>query len=127
MSKVSISEHAADDRLTAATYVVGFILSVLLTLTAFWLVSRQVFSGSTALSIIFGLALLQFCVQVLCFLHLTEERRPRHKVMAFGFMIVVVVILAGGSLWIMNNLNYHMKTPLTPAQQDKYLHDNEGL
>ena len=109
-----------------ATYVVGFLLSVLLTLLAFWLVGRHLISGGAALFAIFGLALIQFCVQVLCFLHLGEDKRPRYKLMAFLFMVLVVVILAGGSLWIMNNLNYHMHI-LTPSQQSKYLHDNEGI
>lgn len=127
MSAIKISDHTAPEQLTLATYVVGFVLSVLLTLAAFWLVSQHKLTGSAALVAIFGLALLQFCVQVLCFLHLAEDQRPRHKVMAFLFMLLVVIILAGGSLWIMDNLNYHMKAPLTPAQQAKYLHNNEGI
>ncbi len=127
MSAVRISDHTSRTRLTVATYVVGFVLSVLLSLAAFWLVGRHVLDGGSALFVIFSLALLQFSVQVLCFLHLAEEERPRHKLVAFLFMIVVVLILAGGSVWIMNNLNYHMQPPLSPVQQDRYLRDNEGL
>jgi cytochrome o ubiquinol oxidase operon protein cyoD len=127
MSNIHAAEHAAPERTTLATYVVGFMLSVLLTLLAFWLVGSHRISGTPALFAIFGLALIQFCVQVFCFLHIGEERKPRHKLTAFLFMILVVIILAGGSLWIMNNLNYHMLAPLTPQQQTKYLHDNEGI
>jgi cytochrome o ubiquinol oxidase operon protein cyoD len=126
MNKVQAAEVEAPERTTMATYVVGFILSVLLTLIAFWLVGRHMISGGAALFAIFSLALIQFCVQVLCFLHLGEDKRPRYKIMAFLFMVLVVVILAGGSLWIMNNLNYHMRV-LTPAEQTKYLHNNEGI
>jgi cytochrome o ubiquinol oxidase operon protein cyoD len=126
MSKVQAAEVEAAGQATMATYVVGFVLSVLLTLVAFWLVGRHLISGATALFAIFSLALIQFCVQVLCFLHLGEDKRPRYKIMAFLFMVLVVVILAGGSLWIMNNLNYHMHV-LTPSEQAKYLHNNEGI
>lgn len=126
MSRVHAAEINQPERTTMATYVVGFVLSVLLTLMAFWLVGGHHISGSAALFAIFGLALIQFCVQVLCFLHLGEDKRPRYKVMAFLFMILVVLILAGGSLWIMNNLNYHMHV-MNPAEQAKYLHNNEGI
>jgi cytochrome o ubiquinol oxidase operon protein cyoD len=127
MSQIRAVESAAPERITLATYVVGFVLSVVLTLLAFWLVSSGRLSGSSALFAIFGLALIQFCVQVLCFLHLGEDKKPRYKLMAFAFMVLVVIILAGGSLWIMDNLNYHMMTPLNPSQQKQYLHDNEGI
>jgi cytochrome o ubiquinol oxidase operon protein cyoD len=127
MSQVHAVEHSAPERTTLATYVVGFILSVLLTLLAFWLIGTHRLHGGAGLFAIFSLALLQFIVQVLCFLHLAEDRRPRYKLLAFVSMVVVVIILAGGSLWIMNNLNYHMMAPLSPSQQKQYLHTNEGL
>lgn len=127
MSAIHSADHSTAERTTLATYVVGFVLSGALTLLAFWLVSQGDLSGGSALFVIFTLALIQFSVQVLCFLHLGEDKRPRHKLMAFLFMILVVIILAGGSLWIMANLNYHMRRPLTPAQQAKYLHSNEGI
>jgi hypothetical protein len=39
-------------------------------------------------------------------------------------MIIMVFILVAGSIWIMNNLNYHM---LQPNDLLKYMHQNEGL
>jgi cytochrome o ubiquinol oxidase operon protein cyoD len=127
MNAVTAGRGLAKEPNAMATYVVGFVLSVGLTLLAFWLVSSGQVTTFTGLWAIFGLALIQFCVQVLCFLHLGSDRKPRFKLMAFMFMLLVVLILAGGSLWIMDNLNYHMQPPLTPAQQKRYLHDNEGL
>ena len=107
-----------------SSYVVGFGLSVLLTLLAFGLVTQHLLAGNAALLAIGGLAILQFAVQVLCFLHLAGELKPRLKLMVFGFMLMVVLILVGGSIWIMNNLSYNMQAP---AQQLKYLHQNEGI
>jgi cytochrome o ubiquinol oxidase operon protein cyoD len=127
MNQVKSAEHNQPEQTTLATYAVGFVLSVILTLIAFWLIGGHHLHGGAGLFAIFSLALLQFSVQVLCFLHLAEERRPRNKLLAFVSMIVVVIILAGGSLWIMNNLDYHMQAPLTPAQQKQYLHNNEGI
>jgi len=37
-------------------------------------------------------------------------------------MILVVMILVGGSLWIMKNLNYRM----TPEQMNQYMIDQNG-
>ena len=119
----TIADHQTET-ISRAPYVVGFSLSVILTLISFWIVSKHILTGHAALFVIACLAVLQFVVQVLCFLHLAEERRPRLKLVAFLFMLLIVSIVVVGSLWIMANLNYHM---MTPVEQSKYLHDNEGL
>ena len=71
------------------------------------------------------LALLQFTVQMIYFLHLGHESRPRWKLGVFGMMLVVVLIIVFGSLWIMNSLNYRMHT--NPNQINKYLRSQDGL
>lgn len=57
------------------------------------------------------LAFGQFVVQLVYFLHLGTEQKPRWKLLVFWFMIVVVLIVVVGSLWIMYNLNYNMIMP----------------
>jgi cytochrome o ubiquinol oxidase operon protein cyoD len=49
-------------------------------------------------------AALQVLVQLYFFLHVGDERRPRYKALALYFAALVVVILIGGTLWIMHNL-----------------------
>lgn len=95
------------------SYVSGFIISLLLTLTAFALVAQHIDSSQDALSdnvlipVVIGLAIIQLIVQLVFFLHLGREKKPRFNLTAFLFMLLVVVLLVGGSLWIMANLDYH--------------------
>ena len=39
------------------------------------------------------------------------------------FMLGIVLIIVGGSVWIMNNLNYRM----TPQQMEQYLKSQDSL
>lgn len=95
------------------SYVSGFIISLILTLAAFGLVMQHLDSSNEALPqsilipTVIALAITQLIVQLVFFLHLGRESRPRFNLTAFLFMILVVVLLVGGSLWIMANLDYH--------------------
>ncbi|MGK2896241.1 MAG: cytochrome o ubiquinol oxidase subunit IV, partial [Candidatus Saccharimonadales bacterium] len=84
-------------------YSLGFILSIFTTAGAYWVV---VSNQPGALWIIFGLALLQAVIQLYYFLHLGEELRPRLRLLSLVFMMVILLIVVGGSLWIMHQLNY---------------------
>src|SRR5664279_1324755 len=88
------------------SYVVGFVLSLLLTVTAYMTVVNHVFVGWQLVMAIVVLALAQLLAQLIFFLHLGRESKPRWNLVVFLFMLMIVVILVGGSLWIMNNLNY---------------------
>ncbi len=103
---------------TLATYIAGFVLSVALTLVAYTLVVNQSFGTRTMLvAVIVGLAVVQFIVQMIFFLHLGRETRPRWNLIVFSFMLIVLFILVLGTLWIMQNLDYHMGTPEELEQQ----------
>lgn len=111
------------------SYISGFVLSILLTLTAFGLVFWHISSQHISLphtilvpSIII-LAVLQLIVQLVFFIHLGHEEKPKLNLMAFLFMLLVVVILVAGSLWIMANLNYNMHS----MDMDKYIIEDEGI
>lgn len=88
------------------SYVIGFILSIVLTLISFFLVMEQAFSGWTLLFTISGLAFVQAIVQLVFFLHLGSEKSPYWNLVTFLFMVLVLVILVVGTLWIMYHLNY---------------------
>lgn len=89
-------------------YVIGFVLSIILTLVAYILVVNHVMSGAGLVAVIVGLAIIQLFVQLFFFLHLGEESKPRWNLMSLLFAAMVVIIVVFGSLWIMNNLNYNM-------------------
>ena len=54
---------------TAKSYISGFLYSVILTLTAYYLVVNDVFSGWTLVFSILALAVVQLAVQLFYFLH----------------------------------------------------------
>ncbi len=93
-------------------YIAGFVLSVGLTLMAFGLnfiheQSGHVFpTHETILPVLIVLALVQLGVQIICFLHLGQEEAPRWKLLTALFATLIVVILVGGTLWIMHDLSY---------------------
>src|SRR5579872_2881297 len=93
---------------TLKLYVIGFLLSIALTLCAFVIVGKHLLIGGVLVGVVLGLGFLQVLVQLLFFLHLGRESRPRWNLMVFLFMALVVIIIAGGSIWIMQNLNYRM-------------------
>lgn len=112
-----------------ASYLSGFALSVVLTLTAFYLVYQHkhsqnpIFSHKYLMGALLALALAQLFVQLLFFLHLDRESKPfwnlQVAILAAGVVLIVVI----GSIWIMNNLNYHMNSP---QQIQQYIHDQEN-
>jgi cytochrome o ubiquinol oxidase subunit IV len=93
---------------TYATYIAGFVLSVVLTVMAYTIVVERTLDSNLLVGAIIALAVAQFLVQVVFFLHLGRESKPRWNLMVFGFMLLVLFILVLGTLWIMENLDYHM-------------------
>ena len=96
------------NRKTYSSYMLGLGLSLLFTFIAFALVGLHLLPNTAIYISLAGLAILQLVTQVVCFLRLTMNPQGRLNTMPFLFAIVIVVVLAGGSLWIMYNLNYNM-------------------
>lgn len=108
------------------TYTIGFALSVVLTLGAYFSVVNDVMSGWSLVWLLAGLAVVQLLVQLVFFLHLGQESKPRWNLVLFLFTVMVVGILVLGSLWIMKNLDYHMMR--MPAEEaETYMNENQGL
>jgi cytochrome o ubiquinol oxidase operon protein cyoD len=103
---------------TLKAYVVGLILCLVLTFASFGLAwmhfdkseaaSAHLFSYGGIIITLMLLAVIQLFVQVVCFLRLNGSRDGRWELMPFLFTIFIVLVIAGGSLWIMWNLNYYM-------------------
>lgn len=105
--------------MTIARYAIGYILSLILTLTAYNLVVFR--SASTWLVAgLLVMAVAQMIVQLVFFLHLGDEAKPRYKVISFLFMSGILVIIVVGSIWIMNNLDYNMMN-MSPQEKVDYM------
>lgn len=90
----------------------GFILSILLIASAYLIVRHHHLSDQLLTLTIFGLAIIQVIIQLVFFLHLGMESKPHWNTITFLFVVLVIVIVIGGSLWIMNNINYNLMPPM---------------
>jgi cytochrome o ubiquinol oxidase operon protein cyoD len=88
--------------------ITGFVLSLLCTFVAYFLVVEKLLASSALLVAVASLGLLQTAVQIFCFFHIAAKEKPRWNLMMFLFMILVVFLVIGGSLWIMDNLNRYV-------------------
>ena len=90
------------------SYLLGFILSILLTVAAYLLVVNNMLSQGVLIIVILALAVIQLWVQLIMFLHLGQETGPRWKLISWISTASVLLIVVIGSIVIMNNLNYHV-------------------
>lgn len=105
------------------SYVIGFLLSLILTAIPSYLVINKSLSSSALLATILGIAVVQMIVQIFFFLHLGRGPKPFYNVIFFISTVGVILIVVGGSIFIMNNLHYNM----TPADTSKKLIEKEGI
>jgi cytochrome o ubiquinol oxidase operon protein cyoD len=106
-------------------YIIGFALSIILTLLAYFTVATGSFPPQMTIIIIVSFAIIQLFVQLVFFLHLGSESRPRWRLVSLGFGVLVVAIVVFGSLWIMDNLNYNMMH--SPQKMDEYIDRQSGF
>ena len=90
------------------SYVIGFVLSVVLTAAAFGLVMQQAMGPTESVIAIAVLAFIQILVHLVFFLHMNTSSSQRWNVISFGFAVLVAVILIGGTLWVLHNVGAHM-------------------
>lgn len=100
--------HGQSSHGSKKSYIIGFILSVILTVIPFGLIMGEVMSGTSAVWMIAIFASVQVAVQVYFFLHVDFSPEQRNTLYSFLFTLLIVAIVMVGSLWIMNNANEHM-------------------
>jgi cytochrome o ubiquinol oxidase operon protein cyoD len=89
-------------------YLTGLGLAILLTATSFFVAGTNlVWEPSIPVALVV-LAIAQMGVHVVFFLHITTGPDNTNNVLALAFGVLIVIILMGGSLWIMDNLNHNM-------------------
>lgn len=94
---------------TVGSYMIGFVLSVILTAIPFWLVMNKVLdSNVTTAFVILGLGAVQIVVHMVYFLHMNSKSEGGWNMLAMMFTLVVVVISLSGSIWVMYHLNHNM-------------------
>jgi cytochrome o ubiquinol oxidase operon protein cyoD len=101
--------HEAHAHGSLSSYLLGFVLSVVLTAIPFWLVmSGALPSKQITALIILVFAAVQIVVHMIYFLHMSTASENGWTMMALIFTIVMVVIALSGSIWVMSHLNSNM-------------------
>jgi cytochrome o ubiquinol oxidase subunit IV len=89
-------------------YLTGLGLAILLTVTSFFVAGTGlVWEPSIPVALVV-LAIAQMGVHLVFFLHITTGPDNTNNVLALAFGVLIVMLVMGGSLWIMANLNYNM-------------------
>ena len=102
-------EHAdGHDGEGVAGYLIGLGLATLLTIVAFFISRTTLVWGPSIPVALCVLAIAQMGVHLVFFLHITTGPDNANNVMALAFGVLIVLLLIGGSLWIMEHLNQNM-------------------
>tara|TARA_R110000796_G_scaffold7556_1_gene25812 strand:- start:5223 stop:5537 length:315 start_codon:yes stop_codon:yes gene_type:complete len=101
-------DHDAKFRRELRQYLIGFVFALILTVVPFALVAWGGLSFGTALSVIGVLAILQGIVQLRFFLHIDLSAQKREDLHLILFTVLLLSIMAAGTIWIMANLASRM-------------------
>lgn len=118
-----MSTKWTDTKRALSLYVVGYVLSLYLSLVAYVAVERHRLNKQTLIVGIVGCALVQFLVQLACFLHLNRLVSSRWRWLTLATITSMILLLVIGSLWIMANMNYRM----SPEQMNRYMQSQDSL
>ncbi|MGY4877174.1 cytochrome o ubiquinol oxidase subunit IV [Vreelandella aquamarina] len=102
-SSSSTSSHGS-----VKSYVIGLLLSLVLTVIPFAVVMSGSLSLTTTVVVIAVTAVLQILVQLVMFMHMNTKADEGWNVMSFVFTLTILILVVGGSLWIMQHLHLNM-------------------
>ncbi|GAA0730209.1 cytochrome o ubiquinol oxidase subunit IV [Sphingomonas sp. ABOLD] len=89
-------------------YVVGLGLAALLTAAAFAMVNLPLVWRPAIPMALVVLAIAQMGIHLVFFLHVTTGPDNTNNVLALAFGTLVVLLLIGGSVWILAHLDHNM-------------------
>ena len=92
-------------------YTIGLLLAVILTITSFWVANTSAIWAPGVPAGLAVLAIAQMGVHLVFFLHITTGPDSTNNVLALALGILVVILVAAGSIWIIANLNENMMPP----------------
>jgi cytochrome o ubiquinol oxidase operon protein cyoD len=110
-----VSDVALPPTADRRRYLVGFALALALTVIPFAIVYWSLLSAGAALAVIALAAIMQIVVQLRYFLHIDFRRTPRENLMALFFAGFLILVMVGGSLWIMFDLHYRHRLDTAAA------------
>ncbi|WP_404711386.1 cytochrome o ubiquinol oxidase subunit IV [Sphingomonas sp. MMS24-J13] len=95
-------------RHSIAVYLIGLGLAVALTIASFLVAATNLIWPPAIPAALIALAVAQMGVHLVFFLHITSGPEHTNNAIALAFGTFVVVLVIGGSLWIMGHLDHNM-------------------
>ncbi|WP_420136445.1 cytochrome o ubiquinol oxidase subunit IV [Sphingomonas sp.] len=92
----------------AQVYLLGLLLATALTAASFWIAGSNIVWGPAIPAALIALAVAQIGVHLVFFLHITSGPENANNTIALAFGVLIVVLVVGGSIWIMGHLNHNM-------------------
>jgi cytochrome o ubiquinol oxidase operon protein cyoD len=90
------------------TYVIGYVLSLALTVAAFVAVRWPSLGARATFGAVLTLGLIQMVVQFRCFMHISFKRSSRHDLQLILFSALIIGLMVSGTLVILFNLRDRM-------------------
>jgi cytochrome o ubiquinol oxidase operon protein cyoD len=119
LTQAEAAHHAHHDEAghgTVKSYVIGFILSVILTAIPFGLTMAHMMPASSLIPVVVAIGVVQILVHLYFFLHMNASSSQMWNNAAFIFTVLIVGILVIGSLWVMYHLNTNMMPGMMPVE-----------
>jgi cytochrome o ubiquinol oxidase operon protein cyoD len=91
-----------------ASYLVGYVLALMLTVPLFAAVAFDLASRQQILWATGGAALIQIVVHFRCFMHIRLHGQTREDLQLILFTTLILAIMGGGTIWIIFNLMSRM-------------------
>ena len=98
------------------SYVLGLLLALALTGASFWAAGTGVIWAPAIPAALIALAVAQMGIHLVFFLHITTGPDNTNNVLALAFGVLIVLLVIGGSTWIIAHLNHNMM-PMGQAMQ----------
>ena len=109
-------DHDVGPHSSFSGYMVGFVLSIILTAIPFWLVMNKVIADRTTAVLVLGaFAVVQILVHMVCFLHMNGKIEGGWTMLTTIFSVIFVAIVISGTLWVM----FHMNANMMPGHDAK--------
>lgn len=102
------------------SYIVGFLLSLALTLASFGAVMTDLVPREARIAALVVLCVVQLMVQLVYFLHLGGSKEQRDNSGVFICTVLLIAIIVAGSLWVMHNANENMMPGHMSVDQAKH-------
>jgi cytochrome o ubiquinol oxidase subunit IV len=107
--------HKSGSHGSLKSYVVGFALSLILTVLSFGCVMSDAVPQHLVMPGIVVFCVIQLLVQLVFFLHMGTAPDQRDNLSIGVFSLLILAIVVVGSTWVMHNMNVHMMHPVTQS------------